>query len=242
MALSLFAIGDLHLSMDSGKPMDVFGEHWRDHQQKLEVKWLSIVGERDIVLIPGDISWAMNLDEARRDLDWLGSLPGRKLMIKGNHDYWWSSLSKVTSVLPESLFALQNSAWSDAGLVVAGTRGWILPGSDGYCQERDGRIFARELARLELSLESAKSIRGGSDSLVVMMHYPPHNEGARTVFTRLMTEHSVDMCVYGHLHSSTGYWGDKTRAMIDGVDYVLVSADHVEFTPVRLMELEGLET
>lgn len=232
--MSMFAIGDLHLSFSGDKPMDVFGEHWRDHHLLLEKNWRSAVGEADTVLLPGDLSWAMDLDGAMDDLLWLDRLPGRKLLIKGNHDYWWSSISKMKNILPESVVPLQNEAVDIGPAVVTGTRGWVTPESEGYSEEDDGKVYRRELLRLGMALDAARGLMDGGKPLVVMMHYPPFSGGRPTEFARMMSERGVDLCVYGHMHMAPGEWPDDVDAEIDDVTYRLVSADRLNFRPLEL--------
>ena len=157
--MSIFAVGDLHLSGALPKPMDVFGDHWTEHWSKIKEHWQSAVTEDDLVLIPGDISWAMKLLEAAADLSDICSLPGTKLIIKGNHDYWWSSLSQVNSLLSNRSFALQNNSFIFGGYVIAGSRGWTCPVSNQYNPKEDEKLYIREAGRLETSLKHAKSVK-----------------------------------------------------------------------------------
>jgi hypothetical protein len=230
------ALGDLHLPGGEDKSMDVFGEHWRGHAERIERAWRELVGPEDWVLVPGDISWAMRLPEALPDLRWLGGLPGRKVILRGNHDYWWSSVSKVRAALPEGSFALQNDAVDTGGPVIAGARGWRLPGAEGWDPDSDPRYVRRELGRLRLSLEAAAEAAEGRP-LVAMTHYPSAMQGEATEFLELMAEFSVSLCVYGHLHSS-GDWPPDVDAVVDGIPCILVSADYVGFSP-RLVWRDG---
>lgn len=238
--MRVFAISDLHLSGAVDKPMDVFGDVWEDHANRIASQWDSSVGDSDLILIPGDISWAMTLEEAAPDLAWIASRPGLKVMIKGNHDYWWSSISKVRRALPENLFAVQNDSMAFGRFVVCGTRGWILPSSPDF-QEHDRKIHEREALRLQMSLESAservrevESRQEMSAIRLAMIHYPPILDGQReSEFTRLLEDYGVAHCVYGHLHGegiSTGFCGIE-----DSVRYSLVSADYLGFKPELLI-------
>lgn len=231
----IWALGDLHLPGGQDKSMAVFGPHWIDHAERIEKSWRVLVSEDDWVLVPGDISWAMKLSDAREDLDWLGALPGRKVILRGNHDYWWSSLSKVRSALAEGTMALQNDAIDTGGPVVAGARGWILPGAEGYDPQSDQRYVNRELERLRLSLRAAEEMGAGRPGrpLIAMTHYPPIQGGRATVFSRLMTAMGVSICVYGHLHRA-GQWPEDLDSEVDGVRYLLASADYAGFTPRRV--------
>lgn len=226
--MRIFAIGDLHLSLSADKPMDIFGEVWRDHMEKLRVHWLETVDKDDWVLIPGDISWAMQLDAAAPDLRFLGALPGRKLLLRGNHDYWWSSRAKVLSILPESMFLLQNDSRRLGNIAVCGTRGWTCPGSAGY-SEADERVYARELIRLELSLQSADA----DAERLVMLHFPPFCERTKdSGFTELCERYHVKTLVYAHLHGSAhkgAFEGER-----NGVRYVFAAGDYLGFRPVQI--------
>ncbi|MCK5116815.1 MAG: metallophosphoesterase [Candidatus Aegiribacteria sp.] len=233
--MKIYAIGDLHLSLASGKPMDIFGEHWKDHHKLIEKNWKELVTENDLVLLPGDLSWAMKLDEASLDLNYLGELPGRKVITKGNHDYWWSSLSQIITVLPPDVIPLQHTAF-DAGIaVITGTRGWITPLSEEYDEEKDEKIYRRELHRLDLALESAAEVETGGKPLIVMMHYPPVVSGKETEFSQMLSGGGADICIYGHIHCSPGQWPGGLDVEIGGVKYMNVSADYLNFRPMRIL-------
>ncbi len=219
----LFAIADLHLQGGGDKPMDVFGAHWTGHFAHICEDWRLRVRPCDLVLVPGDISWAMTLEEALPDIRDIGALPGRKLLLRGNHDYWWSSLSRLRAALPEGMHALQNDAFAFSGCVIAGARGWICESAD----EQDRKIYLREAQRLELSLKEARRI-APHGRLIAMMHYPPVNErGEDTLFTALLEAYGATDCVYGHLH------GAALRGAFSGrrgpVRYRCVSCDCLGF-------------
>jgi uncharacterized protein len=227
--MALWAIGDLHLSNQVDKPMDVFGTDWNDHQGQMQKHWDEKIGPDDTVLIPGDISWAMNLHEATADLAWIGERPGKKVMIRGNHDYWWSGISKVRSILPSNVYAIQNDAIHMDGLTICGTRGWLLPSHPKFT-EHDDHIFRREVQRLQLSLEEAKKL---GDPIVVMIHYPPANSlDDETPFTYLMDTYQVALCVYGHLHGSSHRFA--LNGTINNTKYQLVSCDYLQFAPMQM--------
>ncbi len=232
--MRVFAISDLHLSFSTDKPMDVFGDHWKDHHIHLEANWKERISHDDLILLPGDLSWAMNIDEAAIDLEWLANLPGRKIILKGNHDYWWASPSKMKSELPEGIIPLQNSAYDAGEFIVAGSRGWMSPESDECLEENEGSIFRRELIRLNLSLDAAESMRTEKRPIIAMMHYPPIVNGKRTEFSRILAERGVTLCVYGHLHSAPGTWSQQLDTTIDGVEYRLVSSDYLGFEPLEI--------
>ena len=221
--MNIFAIGDLHLPGGDNKPMDVFGAHWEGHFSHIAEDWQSKVGQEDLVLIPGDISWAMQLEPALDDLRMIGALPGKKVILRGNHDYWWCGINRLREVLPEKMFAVQNDAIRFGDVVVCGTRLWTLP-QNGNAE--DEKIYNRELIRLELSLSSAKKL--GGERCVVMTHYPPLADGGgETKASQMMSQFGVDDVVYGHLHGAslrgavTGVYG--------GVRYHCVSCDGLKF-------------
>lgn len=230
--MKLFAIGDLHLPGGDDKPMDVFGQHWEGHFERISQDWQERVAEDDVVLIPGDISWAMQLEHAKPDLEAIAALPGRKIIMKGNHDYWWNTLSQVKSALPAGMEAIQHNALDVGCAVVCGTRGWNIPTRETPLSAADMKIYSRELIRLELALQAAVKIKGDKP-LVVMMHYPPLYDMEReTEFTALLEKYPVHTVVYGHLHGA----GLKARycGQERGIRYELVSCDGLEF---RLKEI-----
>lgn len=217
---------------NSDKPMDVFGSAWNDHPTRIRQAWQETVDDEDLVLIPGDISWAMRLADVKEDLAFIGSLPGKKLILKGNHDYWWNSISKVRALLPKGCFALQNDAFLFGDIAVAGTRGWSCPGSVNFSEKEDRAIYERELIRFGLSLDAAAK----GKHLFAMLHYPPFNERRMSSgFTELIESHSVETVVYGHLHDkacASAFEGER-----NGVNYLLCSADHIGFAPRLLAAL-----
>ncbi len=226
--MRLFAIGDLHLPGGQQKPMEVFGDHWEGHFARIAKDWRARVSDDDAVLIPGDISWAMQLEDAVPDLQAIGELPGRKLLLKGNHDYWWSSLSKVRRVLPEGMEAIQHDAVDLGDAVVCGVRGWAYPTAEAPLSPEDERIFNREMIRLELALQAAVKI-AGERPILLMMHYPPlYPQDRDTPFTRALARYPVHTVVYGHLH------GAGVRAGFNGVHggvrYMLTSCDSLDFS------------
>lgn len=227
--MDVFAIGDLHLS-SRGKTMDIFGPQWRNHQERLSEEWRRVVGPEDIVLIAGDLSWALRLQEAVTDLARIASLPGTKILIRGNHDYWWSSRGKVNSILPRGMVAINANAWTRNDLSIVGTRGWNIPGTSKF-DDRDRKIYLRELNRLRIALEQVS--RKGTHKIVAMLHYPPLT---RTIpssgFTELLETFHVSVCVYAHLHGEDqqiAFEGTKR-----GVTYFFVACDHLGFQPLRI--------
>ena len=230
--MRLFAIGDLHLSGGDNKPMDVFGPQWDRHFFHIRQNWIEKVQDDDAVLIPGDISWAMQLSEAKEDLEEIASLPGKKILCKGNHDYWWNSISQVRSALHPSIKALQHSAVDLGRAVVCGTRGWLIPTDDIPLSAQDEKIYLREAERLRLALEEASAIAAGRP-LIAMTHYPPLlAETMDTLFTKLLEEYRVSAAVYGHLHGAgiqNGFTGEHR-----GIRFYLVSCDGIGFCPTEI--------
>lgn len=225
--MRVFAISDLHLPGGDDKPMDVFGSHWEGHFEKIRQDWVSRVREEDLVLIAGDISWAMQLGRAQADLEAIGELPGHKAILRGNHDYWWSTITQVRASLPGSIRAVQNDCLCYAEAAVCGSRGWMPMPSEGALSPEDQKIYDREVMRMTLSLENGRRLSQGRP-LVVMMHYPPVNDRWEpSPFTRLFESYGVKQVVYGHLH------GGSIRSALNGerngVNYQLTSCDALDF-------------
>lgn len=233
--MRLFALADLHLSFATDKPMTIFGKQWEDHVQRVRRRWSELVGDGDLVLMPGDLSWGMTLEEARPDLEFLGRLPGTILLGKGNHDYWWQSLRQVKAALPPNVRVLQNDYYPlPGGRAVCGTRGWSLPGSEDY-GHHDEKIYQREVLRLGLSLEAAQ--KAGLRTEVAMLHFPPLGPGGvASGFSELLERYQVRICVYGHLHGRHAV--GAVEGSVGGVTYRLVACDAVGFAPVSLSEYE----
>jgi predicted phosphohydrolase len=231
--MRVFAIGDLHLQGGTGKTMDQFGDNWIGHDLKIFEAWDRIGRDEDLLILAGDTTWAPRLEDATADLARVGQMKGRKVMIKGNHDYWWETKSKLSRALPSSIEPLQSDALIVGRVAVVGTRGWNCPGSEEF-SEQDNKIYQREVGRLRLALERLAARNASYDSLVVALHYPPTNSQKQlSDFTRLIDEFKADACVYGHLHGEwtrTGLTGKLGRAT-----YHLVSADFVDFTPARIL-------
>src|SRR5262245_19202089 len=226
----LFAIADLHLSASGAKPMDVFGPEWADHAERMARAWDEVVDDGDVVLLPGDLSWARNLGEAAGDLAWIGRRRGTKYLLRGNHDSWWKSAAQVRKALPGGCFALQNDAFDLGGAVLVGTRGWTAP-DDPLATPDDGPVFSRELERLRLSIADADRRLDRALPRIAMLHYPPWLAGrAPTDLVTVLRKGGVGVCVYGHLHGA-----DHARAVTgerDGIVYQLVASDAIAFTPV----------
>jgi uncharacterized protein len=233
--MSIYAIGDLHLSEDGSKPMDVFGDQWKDHKKQIEENWLKKVTEVDAVLIPGDLSWAMKFSEAEGDLSWLESLPGKKFIIRGNHDYWWSSINKMNRRY-ERLFFIQNNGFLFQDAIIAGTRGWLSP-NDRSFTDQDQKIYLREIERLKRSLSEALKLRTNPEQKVIaMLHYPPTNDQQEpSLFTEVLEEYNVDYVVYGHLHGEESF-NASYKGKVKGREYILASSDYINFDPVLIIK------
>lgn len=228
--MALYAIGDLHLSLGAEKPMDVFGGKWIGYMDKFR-EGMSVIGPEDTTVLLGDLSWALDLQGAKKDFAWINEIPGRKIILKGNHDYWWSTAAKFYKFCQENGFAdqwiLNNNHYEYDGWAICGTRGWFFEEDRGGTH--DEKVFRRELIRLETSLKSA-----GNQNKMVFLHYPPRYKGyeCREII-ELLERYEVRRCFYGHLHSEShklaveGLWG--------GVEYRLVSADYIGFKPVTVI-------
>lgn len=227
--MAVYAISDLHLPARV-KPMDVFGDHWKNHFERIRADWLKRVKAEDLVLLPGDLSWAMRLEEAREDLASIAALPGQKILLRGNHDYWWSAIGQVRRALPSGMLALQNDSVLMDGRLYAGTRGWNLPTEASEAE--DQKIYMRERQRLEMSLQHARR-RDGEAPITVMMHYPPLTSD-HPGFSDILEAWGVRDCVYGHLHGAALY--GAVRGEIRGVCYHQVSCDGLDFKLYRLYE------
>ena len=243
--MSVFTIADLHLSTNAAtdKSMEVFGKRWTDYVQKLEKNWRAVVSDGDTVIIPGDISWALKLDEARCDLEFLNSLPGKKLIGKGNHDFWWATSKKMQAFFDECGFdtisILYNNAYIVENGIVCGTRGWFLEeGHQVAVGEVDyQKIVNRELIRLRLSLDAAKKLQAGQLLLTgaelpitVFLHFPPvWLDFVCREFVDALHEYGIKSCYFGHIHSN--YLIPKT-VETDGIMMTIISADYLDFVPM----------
>lgn len=228
--MALYAIGDLHLSLGAPKPMDVFGGKWVGYMEKLK-EGLSVIGENDTTVLCGDLSWALGLDNAREDFAWIDQIPGRKIILKGNHDYWWSTASKFYKFCAESGFSdqyiLNNNCYDYGPWAICGTRGWFY--EEDRSGQHDAKVFNRELMRLEASLKAA-----GDRNKMVFLHYPPRYRGyeCREII-ELMQAYGVRRCFYGHLHSDSHKLA--IEGLYGGIEYKLVSADYTDFKPFKVL-------
>lgn len=231
--MKVFAISDLHLSVNNPKPMDIFGEVWEGYLEKIFADWKAKVSEEDIVLLAGDFSWAMKLEDTKKDFELLEKLPGKKVIIRGNHDYWWKSISAVRSFLPEGFYAIQNDAIKFDNVVICGTRGWTIAERNQSLSEEDEKIFKREVIRLDLTLASASKMKEEDDVLICMLHYPPFNFFHDDCeITELIKKYGVDKVVYGHLHSLKA---PSLLVVKENIPYYLTSCDEIDNTLVRIL-------
>lgn len=232
--MSIYVIADLHLSFNTNKPMDIFGNNWINHVKKIKDNWTKKVNNEDTVLIPGDFSWETYLENTYKDFEFLNSLPGRKILLKGNHDYWWTTLSNIKKYLEENNFntidILFNNSYEIEDYIIAGTRGW------DYTKTNDRKIIEREIGRLELSLKDAKN-KSETKDIIVCMHYPPisknylENEFERKI-VYLLKEYNVKKCLYGHLHGTSH--AQAITGTIEGIQFELVSADYLDFNLLKI--------
>lgn len=235
--MKLFAMADLHLSLSTDKPMDVFGKRWNDHVNKMSRNWMEAVSDEDVVLISGDVSWGLKLEEAKPDLDWVHEMPGRKIITRGNHDLWWSSLSKMNGMYDDILF-VQNNSVVIGNTAICGVRGWMFPGAAYEWTEHDEKIYRRELIRLEMALKSAKD--SNSERTVLSIHYPPLNiMKTETGFTELIEKYEADIVIYGHLHGDDVY-RYAFNGKKDGSEYILTSSDQIGFRPEYICDIDQL--
>lgn len=228
--MRIFAMSDFHLSLSGEKPMDKFGPHWTGHPERIAETCREMIGPDDLFLIPGDHSWGLRVDDAEPDLRFIESLPGIKVLCRGNHDYWWQGIGKIRQHFPGLTF-LQNDAVTIGDISICGTRGWTLPGTPGYVAGKDEKYLSREVQRLKLSLAALKP---DAALKICLIHYPPLlSNNLYTPFSEALTEARVDLCVYGHIHLSK--YGSNEVASFNGrhnkVRYQLVSCDVLEFQP-----------
>lgn len=239
--MSIYTIGDLHLSFHEDKPMDIFGENWRGHEEKIKEDWIKKVKKEDLVILPGDFSWSTYLKDTYEDFKYLNSLPGKKVLLKGNHDYWWTTLKSMRDFLNENHFEnidfIFNTAYEFENYIIAGTRGWTQTSEEN----KEEKLLQREALRLEMSLKNAMQIKEQTPEkeIIVFMHYPPLtnnqiNSNESNDFIKLMKQYDVKKCYYGHLH------GIAIKEAIDreylGIKFKLVSADALDFELLKVSE------
>ncbi len=228
--MALYAIGDLHLCLGASKPMDVFGGKWVGYLEKLR-NGIEKIQDTDTTVLLGDLSWALSLEEAKADFAWINSIPGRKIILKGNHDYWWSTAAKFYKFCQDNGFSnmeiLHNNHFEYNGVAICGTRGWFH--EEDNTDQQNEKVFRRELMRLEASLRSA-----GDMPKIVFLHYPPKYKGYECKeILDLFTAYHVRQCYYGHLHGASH--GLAMEGLWDGIEYRLVSADKLDFEPIPVI-------
>ena len=231
--MKIFAIADLHLSLCGQKPMEIFGDSWDNYTDIIYKDWQSKVTDDDIVLIAGDISWAMYMEDFKVDLEFFNGLKGKKVFIRGNHDYWWDSISKVRANLKENMYAIQNDCIRFDNVLICGTRGWVVPEKNQKLDEYDQKIYNRELERTQLCLKAMEKLRKESDKVIFMIHYPPFNVAReQNEFMDLFEKYKVDTVVYGHLH------GKSVKTCLfeirNGVKYYLTATDQIKHHLVEI--------
>lgn len=231
--MKVFSISDLHLSGCTDKPMNIFGAGWEGHLEKIKADWQSKVSDDDIVLLCGDTSWGTVLEEGLFDLRSLTGLKGKKVFIRGNHDYWWNGITKLRQSAPdESFYFLQNDCVKFGNIIICGSRGWTCPGSADYT-ENDLRLYKREAERFKLCFNEVNKLRQEGDRLLVMIHYPPFAPKLpETDFTRLFEENKAEKVVFGHIHGETYF---PFRTVKNNIEYILTSCDKVGFSLQRIL-------
>lgn len=232
--MALYAIADLHLPLGIDKPMDIFGKAWENYVERLADNWQSTVSEKDTVVLAGDFSWATYLEQSTKDFEYLHKLNGKKILLKGNHDYWWTTMNKLREFTSKNGFTdvdfLQNNSFIYEDTAICGTRGWIHPAWDNFTSE-DRKIFDREVLRLELSLNSAKDYR----DIYVFTHYPPMSVTLESnEFVEMMKKYPVSRCIYGHLHGASHR--NAVEGIVDGIEYKLSAGDYLGFVPFKLLD------
>ena len=233
--MAIYAISDLHLSFGENKPMDVFGVNWENHTEKIKENWINNVTDNDLVILPGDFSWATYLENTYMDFEYLSSMPGKKVLLKGNHDYWWTSLKKMREYLEENNFKnidfLHNNSYEFENKIIVGTRGWQDENNN-----EDKKITKREIIRLELSIKDGIKKYGENKEIIVCMHYPPFNnyEEAELSYLEVMKRYKVAKCLYGHLHGENSH-KDAVEGLQSNIYFKLVSCDYTGFNLVKIV-------
>lgn len=230
--MSLYAIGDLHFSTSVNKPMNIFGDNWDDHEIKIIDSWRLKVKPEDTVLVLGDTSWGINLEEAKSDLDIISELPGQKFFVKGNHDYWWTTVTNLNKLYDNCKF-MQTNFYEYGEYAICGGRGWICP-NDVKFDSKDEQIYKREENRIRISLEAAR--KNGYEKIIVVTHYPPTNDKLEeSLFTRLYEEYKVEKVIYGHLHGRESF-KMGLKGIRNGVEYILASCDYLNFDLIKILD------
>lgn len=230
--MAIYTISDLHLSLGMDKPMNIFGSNWENHEKKIENNWIKKVKDNDLVLLPGDFSWAMYINDAKKDFEYLNKLPGTKLLLKGNHDYWWDTLKKNREFLEKNNFKkidfIYNNSYIWENKIITGTRGWSEQ------EEKPEKIIRRENIRLEQSIRNGLEKFGSDKEIIVCMHYPPFNsyESTELNFIKTMKKYNVKTCIYGHIHGEGAK--DAKQGKIDGIQFIMASSDYTNFDLIKI--------
>ena len=230
--MAIYVIADLHLSFSQDKPMSIFGENWEGHSEKIKNNWISKVKPEDTVVLPGDFSWAMYLQDTYKDFEYLNSLPGKKLLLKGNHDYWWTTVTNMRNFLEENKFKnidfIYNNSYLVENKILTGTRGWNLLDT-----ENSSKMIKRESIRLQLAIEDGIKKYGDDKEIIVFMHYPPiSNTNKKSDFLKILKQYDIKRCYYGHLHGRSHQ--DAVEGIVDGIEFKLISADYLNFDVIKV--------
>ena len=236
--MSLYVIGDLHLAFNENKPMNIFGDNWQNHDEKIKKDWNEKVTNEDTVILLGDFSWSMHLKDTIKDFEYLNSLPGKKILLKGNHDYWWTTVTNMKNFLQENNFQnidfLHNNCFEIQNKIICGTRGWAINLEE---TENSKKMIKREADRLKLSIQDGIQKYGNDKEIIVCMHYPPIMKinvvkGETTPFIDVMKEYNIKRCYYGHLHGSA--INEAIEGNVQGINLKLVSADGLDFKLLKI--------
>ncbi len=234
--MSIYVIGDLHLSFSADKPMDIFGMNWENHAEKIKENWISKVKENDTVILPGDFSWATYLEETYKDFEFLNSLPGKKILSKGNHDYWWTTVTSMKRFLKENNFEnidfLYNNAFLIEDKIITGTRGWL----NSWKSQENYKILKRENERLKISINKGINEFGNDKEIITFIHYPPFYKEEiipeEIDFSKTLKNYNIEKCYYAHLHGESHK--DAIEGIIDGIEYKLISSDYLKFDLLKI--------
>lgn len=227
--MSIYAISDLHLSFNADKPMNIFG--WGDYEKIIEKDWKEKVTDNDLVLLSGDFSWEMKLENTYKDFEFINKLPGKKILVKGNHDYWWNTLKKMREYIEEKNFDnidfIYNNSYEFEDYIIVGARGWSLLQPETNIEENE-KIKLREVNRLEMSIQDGIKKYGEDKKIIVCMHYPPFTKkNEETIFTNLIDKYNVEKCIYGHLHGKA--LEEVIEGKINKTEYIMTSCDYLKF-------------
>ena len=230
--MAIYVIADLHLSFSQDKPMSIFGENWEEHSQKIKNNWISKIKPEDTVVLPGDFSWAMYLQDTYKDFEYLNSLPGKKLLLKGNHDYWWTTTTNMRKFLKENKFEnidfIYNNSYLIENKILTGTRGWNLLDT-----ENANKMIKRESIRLQLAIEDGIKKYGDDKEIIVFMHYPPISYlNKNSEFVKILKKYNITKCYYGHLHGKSHQ--DAVEGIVNGIEFKLISADYLNFNVIKV--------